>query len=88
MPKKRRIHSANFKAQIALEAARELNNTSELASKHQVHPTQINQWKKRLLSGAADLFTSHDSKQSPDQDTLTAPLYEEIGSPSSSVIYN
>lgn len=79
MPKKRRLYSAGFKAQIALEAARELKTTSELASEHQVHPTQINHWKKRLLSGAADLFESPGSQQSPDPETLTAPLYEEIG---------
>lgn len=79
MPKKRRIHRAGFKAQIALEATRELKTTSELASEHQVHPTQINQWKKRLLSGAAELFESPDNKQSLDPEALTAPLYEEIG---------
>lgn len=79
MPKKRRLHSAQFKAKVALEAARELKTTSELASAYQVHPTQINQWKKHLLTGAADLFELPGAKKSPDPDTLTAPLYEEIG---------
>ena len=48
MPKKRRIHSAAFKAKVALEATRKLKTTAELASHYQVHPTQISQWKQQL----------------------------------------
>ena len=79
MPNKRRIHSAAFKAKVALEAARELKTAAELASEYQVHPTQINQWKKQLKQGAADLFESATSRPAVDPDKLTAPLYEEIG---------
>jgi len=79
MPKKRRMHSAAFKAKVALEASRELKTVAELASQYQVHPTQINHWKQQLKQGAADLFESATSRQVIDPDKLTAPLYEEIG---------
>ena len=79
MPKKRRIHNAKFKAKIALEAARELRTAAELASEYQIHPTQINQWKKQLIASAPELFESASAKKQPDPDKLAAPLYEEIG---------
>lgn len=41
MPKKRQTHTPEFKAKVALEAIRGLATTSELASKHKVHPVQI-----------------------------------------------
>ena len=37
----RRRYSAEFKFQVALEAAKGQQTTSELASKYEVHPNQI-----------------------------------------------
>jgi transposase-like protein len=44
----RKKHSAEFKAKIALEALKNLRTINEIASEAQVHPTQVNQWKKQL----------------------------------------
>ncbi len=46
MKGKRKMHTPEFKMQLALEAMKGLKTMSELASAHQVHPTQIHQWKK------------------------------------------
>ena len=52
----RKRHSASFKAEVALEAARQTRTVAELAKLYQLHPVQISQWKKRLLDGAETLF--------------------------------
>ena len=71
--------SADFKARVALEAAKGAKTTSEIASEYQVHPTQISQWKRQLLSHLPELFESARSRQQPSAEEMTAPLYEEIG---------
>jgi len=52
----RRNHSPAFKAKVALAAIREEKTIAELAQQYDVHPNQISDWKKQLLSGAEHLF--------------------------------
>ena len=79
MAKKRRVHSDEFKAKVALEAIRGVKTASELAADFQVHPVQISQWKKRLLDNAANVFSSGPPRAEKDNEKLVAGLYEEIG---------
>jgi transposase-like protein len=79
MSQKRKNHSNEFKAKVALEAVRGMHTLSELAAHHKVHPTQIGQWKKQLMESAPQLFERGYSSAIPDEEKLTAPLYEEIG---------
>jgi len=55
--RKRRNHSPEFKAKVALEAAREERTLAELAREYGVHANQIAAWKRQLLEGASGLFT-------------------------------
>jgi transposase-like protein len=41
-----RKFSAEFKAKVVLEALRERSTIEELARKHELHPNQINTWRK------------------------------------------
>lgn len=77
MKTKRKRHLAEFKAQVALEAARERKTVAELASQFGVHPSQITEWKKTLTERSGELFKSKAGD--PDKDRLIAELYEQLG---------
>jgi transposase-like protein len=79
MGTRRRAYTDKFKASVALDAVRGIKTLAELASEYQVHPTQISDWKKRLLDGSADIFSAGKSHSGRTEEELTAPLYEEIG---------
>lgn len=80
MAGKRSARSAQFKAKVALAALKERKTVSELASQYGVHPTQIHQWKKRMMEGAPDLFQEGWSRRrSAGRDAEESELYEQIG---------
>ena len=57
----RRNHSAQFKAKVALGAVRGERTLSELATRFDVHPNQITQWKTQLLERAGEVFGARSS---------------------------
>ena len=79
MPKKRKSHTAGFKAQVALAALKGDKTVNELAGVHGVHPTMIHAWKKQLLSNVENLFESGVKPSNVDHEALAAQLYEQIG---------
>jgi len=79
MQNKRRNHTAAFKAQVALAAAKGDKTITELASEYQVHPTQITQWKNQLLQSLPEIFPRRRQNDQQNQDELTAQLYQQIG---------
>ena len=77
MTVKRKRHTAEFKAKVALEAAKEIKTLNELATIYSVHPAQISQWKKQLLESIPAVFgksatVKNESKRIDD-------LYRQIG---------
>ena len=79
MGRKRKSHTAAFKAQVAVAAVRGDKTIAELASLHGVHPTLIHAWKKHLLGGAEGLFDSGATASGRGDEELQSKLYEEIG---------
>ena len=79
MPTKRKRHSAEFKFEVALEAAKELQTASQIASEREVHPNQISQWKKHLLEEGVALFSHKNALNEKKQTEREAELYEQIG---------
>ena len=79
MAGKRKVHSAAFKAQVALAAVKEDRTVNELASKFGIHPTLIHGWKKQLVAGAETIFSNGVKGGTADVEARQAELYEQIG---------
>lgn len=72
MSGKRRQHSGEFKAKVALAAIRGEKTVNELATEYRVHPVQITQWKRALQEEAPRLFSSHRGRQEKEEEALKA----------------
>jgi len=79
MKQQRKKHSGGFKAKVALEAVKAERTLNELAGHFEVHPTQVVQWKQRLVAGACDLFTGGIDRDAAQETQLRDRLYQEIG---------
>jgi putative transposase len=73
----RRNHSPAFKAKVALDAVKGEKTLTELAQQYDVHPNLINQWRSRLLEGAADVFGAEPALVEPAVDVTV--LHAKIG---------
>lgn len=77
MRRKRRKFSSGFKTKVVLEALRERHTLQELASKYELHSSQIVSWKKEFLANATEVFESKNSRKNEDEDN--EQLYNKIG---------
>lgn len=58
---KRRTHSAEFKARIALEALKGIKTINQIAQDEGVHPVQVSTWKKELQERLPEVFATKGS---------------------------
>jgi transposase len=72
----RRTHSPGFKAQVALAAIRGDKTTAELCKEFEICVSQIMEWKRQLLEGAAGVFGAGGQTAAPVD---LAPLHAKIG---------
>ena len=79
MSKKRRQYSAQYKFQVAMEAAKGNKTLSELSSETGIHPNQISGWKRQLLDDGSELFERNGGRKEQAQANQDAELYEQIG---------
>jgi transposase-like protein len=79
MPRKRKHHSAEFKARAALEAVKGVKTVQQLGKDFQAHPTQITIWKKQLTGQVAELFKREARSVLSADDEELRQAYEKIG---------
>jgi transposase-like protein len=76
---KRKSYSPEFKAKVAFEALKGVLTASEIASKFEVHPVQVAQWKKELADNMGAIFERKNSRKRKETTEDTSKLYEQIG---------
>ncbi|GJL54395.1 MAG: transposase [Nitrospirales bacterium] len=74
----RRNHSPAFKAKVALAAVKGDRTVAELVNQFDVHPNQIQDWKKQLLAKAEHIFGT-GSADTGTQDQVQQKLHAKIG---------
>ncbi len=79
MSKGRRKHSPVFKAKVDLEVVKGEETVGQLAARYEVHPGQIQTWKKALVEGASGVFGNGKEHKGRNDAARVALLYQEIG---------
>lgn len=79
MSGKRKRYNADFKAKVALEALQGELTVSQLAAKHGVHQTLINDWKRQAIAGLAGIFSGKAEGPAPSQTVEIEQLHAKIG---------
>jgi len=79
MSKTRRNHGSAFKAKVALEALKGEMTVAEIAAKHSLHPTLVNEWKRLLVEGASGVFDKGGGRAEKEAVAATYELYKQIG---------
>jgi len=78
MSKKRRTHSPDFKAKVALAAIKGDETLSELSRRYQINANLIVKWKKLLLENSGEVFAAGKGL-APDRESEIKSLHAKIG---------
>lgn len=78
MSRKRRNHSPDFKAKVALAAIKGDETLSELAQRFGINANLIVKWKKQLLEQSSEVFASGKGL-APDRESEVKDLQAKIG---------
>lgn len=80
---KKRVFSAEFKAERVLEVLKGEKEINEIATEHELAPNQIRNWKNEFLENAANVFDNKKDKalqeKVKEQEQETDRLYKKVG---------
>ncbi|HEX3524300.1 MAG TPA: transposase [Stellaceae bacterium] len=77
---KRKQHSAEFKAQVAMASLSGEKTLAELSAEFGVHPTMISNWKQELVKRAGELFVRGSKAPAvEDVQKVIDDLHRKIG---------
>jgi transposase-like protein len=78
----RRVHDAQFKTKVVLEALKGVKTLAQLSSEFGIHAQMITDWKRQVLEGLPTLFESGATKSvltAEQREQIEAPLFQQIG---------
>ena len=76
---KRKQHSAEFKARVAMAALSGEKTLAELSSEFGIRPTMIRTWKQELMKRASELFARGNKAAVDDAQKVIDDLHRKIG---------
>ena len=77
--KRRKVHTPEFKAKVALDAMRGMKSINEVGQEYGVHPVTVGQWKKEVQEQAKTLFKGKRGSKPKAAHQEPELLYSEIG---------
>ena len=75
----RRKFTAKFKTKVVLEVLKERSTLADLAQKYDLHPTQINKWKRDFLDRAESVFDRGAKSKKTEAEEEKDQLLKVIG---------
>ena len=79
MVRKRRAFTGPFRAKVALAAIRGEGTLGELASRFDVHATQVTAWKRQAIEGMTESLGNGRKRQAKEDEQREAKLFQQIG---------
>ena len=77
--KTKRKFNPEFKSKVVLESLKERSSIEELASKYELHPSQISMWRKQFLDNSSLLFDNNTKGDKDEKVVLIKELFSQIG---------
>ena len=75
----RKKFSVAKKVVVVLDCLRSQKTINEISSEHEVHPTQVHEWKTHVLEAMPSLFTDKRTKDGKTHKRLIDELYQGMG---------
>ena len=75
----RRRFAPAFKAKVALEALAGEHTLAELATKHDIHPNLVQQWKRHARESLPELFSGHATAHQHSREAEIKVLQAKVG---------
>jgi|APSaa5957512622_1039677.scaffolds.fasta_scaffold55223_1 transposase len=79
MSGKRRNHSSSFKFKVVLETLQGDRTVNQIASAHELSPSQVSQWRKNFLANGSGVFDDKRTKKDEDFSKEKARLERKVG---------
>ena len=74
-----RRFTAEFKAKVALEALQGQRTIAELATRHELHPNMITQWRRQAIEKLARVFDDKGLEVQANREAEVTKLHAKIG---------
>lgn len=79
MKQKRKNHSSEFKARVALEAIKGIKTIQQIALENGLHPVQVSRWKSQMQDSAAGVFEKEPSRVDHKTEQEKSRLERKVG---------